>query len=39
DPEHDTTIERRQHGIPILPALVEEVRAVCTESGAPFLLA
>jgi LDH2 family malate/lactate/ureidoglycolate dehydrogenase len=39
DPEHDTTLERRQHGIPILPALVEEVRAVCTESGAPFLLA
>ncbi|SHK50141.1 Malate/lactate/ureidoglycolate dehydrogenase, LDH2 family [Roseomonas rosea] len=38
DPEHDTTIERRQHGIPILPALVEEVRAVCTECGAPFLL-
>ncbi|WP_424139792.1 Ldh family oxidoreductase [Roseomonas chloroacetimidivorans] len=38
DPEHDTTVQRRQDGIPMTGTLVEEVRAVCTESGAPFIL-
>ncbi|MFC3123738.1 Ldh family oxidoreductase [Pseudoroseomonas globiformis] len=38
DPEHDAVHRRRRTGIPLLPALVEEIRAVCSESGAPFLL-
>ena len=38
DPEHDMTIRRRQEGIPMVPTLVEEVRGVCAESGAVFLL-
>lgn len=39
DPEHDETVRRRQEGIPMVPTLVEEVRRVCAESGAAFLLA
>ncbi len=38
DPEHDTTAERRRAGIPMVPALFEEVRSVCHKSGAAFLL-
>ncbi|MCR0985655.1 Ldh family oxidoreductase [Roseomonas populi] len=38
DPEHDTTVERGRDGIPMVQTLVEEVRAVCEESGAAFLL-
>jgi LDH2 family malate/lactate/ureidoglycolate dehydrogenase len=39
DPEHDSTALRRREGIPMVATLVEEVRNVCAESGAPFLLA
>jgi LDH2 family malate/lactate/ureidoglycolate dehydrogenase len=38
DPEHETTEQRQRDGIPIVQTLVEEVRAVCAESGAKFLL-
>lgn len=38
DPEHDTTVERQRDGIPMVQTLVEEVRAVCEESGAAFIL-
>ncbi|MBP0446382.1 Ldh family oxidoreductase [Roseomonas sp. SSH11] len=38
DPEHDTFIQRQRDGIPMMPTLVEEVRAVCEESGAGFIL-
>jgi LDH2 family malate/lactate/ureidoglycolate dehydrogenase len=38
DPEHDTTEMRRRDGIPMVRTLVEEVRAVCAESRAPFIL-
>ncbi|MBI0534798.1 Ldh family oxidoreductase [Roseomonas sp. KE2513] len=38
DPEHDMTIRRQREGIPLVPTLVEEVRGVCAESGAAFLL-
>jgi LDH2 family malate/lactate/ureidoglycolate dehydrogenase len=38
DPEHDTTEQRRRDGIPIVHTLVEEVRTVCEESRAKFLL-
>ncbi|HEY8611247.1 MAG TPA: Ldh family oxidoreductase [Roseomonas sp.] len=38
DPEHDSFEQRRREGIPMVQTLVEEVRAVCTESGAAFLL-
>ena len=37
DPEHDETVRRREEGIPMVRTLVEEVRAVCAESGAAFL--
>jgi LDH2 family malate/lactate/ureidoglycolate dehydrogenase len=39
DPEHDSVARRRRDGIPVVSTLVEEVRAVCADSGAPFLLA
>lgn len=39
DPEHDSIAHRRREGIPMVATLVEEVRVVCAESGAPFLLA
>ena len=38
DPEHDTVDQRRRTGIPMVQTLVDEVRAVCRESGAAFLL-
>ncbi|WP_043835138.1 Ldh family oxidoreductase [Muricoccus aerilatus] len=38
DPEHDETVRRREGGIPMVPTLVEEVRGVCAESGAAFIL-
>lgn len=38
DPEHDSVARRRRDGIPIVDTLMAEVRAVCAESGAPFLL-
>ena len=38
DPEHDTFLQRRRDGIPMVQTLVDEVRAVCEESGAVFLL-
>ena len=38
DPEHDETVRRRESGIPMVPTLVEEVRGVCKETGAAFLL-
>jgi len=38
DPEHDTTAARRRDGIPMVPALVEEVRGVCAECGVAFSL-
>ncbi len=38
DPEHDAVEQRRRDGIPIVQTLLDEVRAVCAESGAAFLL-
>ncbi|MBR0668923.1 Ldh family oxidoreductase [Roseomonas hellenica] len=38
DPEHAALERRRAAGIPLVPTLVEEVRAVCAQCGAPFLL-
>ncbi len=38
DPEHDTFERRRNEGIPLLHTLMDEVRAVCLESGVAFLL-
>lgn len=38
DPEHDTFLQRRRDGIPMVQTLVDEVRAVCAESGARFLI-
>ena len=38
DPEHDIVEQRRRSGIPIVQTLVEEVRTVCAQSGAMFLL-
>jgi LDH2 family malate/lactate/ureidoglycolate dehydrogenase len=38
DPEHDTFVQRRRDGIPMVQTLVDEVRAVCAESDAEFLL-
>lgn len=39
DPEHDMSAHRRRDGIPIVQTLVDEIRAVCADSGAPFILA
>ncbi len=38
DPEHDMVSQRREGGIPMVQTLVDEVRLVCKESGAAFLL-
>ena len=38
DPEHEAEARRRAEGIPMVPPLVEEVRAVTAASGVPFLL-
>jgi LDH2 family malate/lactate/ureidoglycolate dehydrogenase len=38
DPEYAAFAERSLRGIPMTPTLLEEVREVCRESGAPFLL-
>ena len=38
DPEHAMVAQRRRDGIPMVRTLVEEVRAVCSGSGAAFLL-
>ena len=38
DPEHDMVLARRRDGIPMVQTLVDEVRLVCSESGAAFLL-
>ena len=38
DPEHDSVDRRRRDGIPMVQTLVDEVRTVCTQSGADFLL-
>jgi LDH2 family malate/lactate/ureidoglycolate dehydrogenase len=38
DPEHDAILRRGREGIPLVPVLVEEIRRVCAEAGAPFLL-
>ncbi len=38
DPEHDTVAQRRRDGIPMVQTLVDEVRVVCSDSKAAFLL-
>ena len=38
DPEHESLAQRQAEGIPMVPALVEEVRGVVERSGVPFLL-
>ena len=38
DPEHDMVDRRRDGGIPLVRTLLDEVRLVCSESGAAFLL-
>ena len=38
DPEHDMVSRRRDGGIPMVQTLVDEVRLVCSDSGAAFLL-
>ncbi len=38
DPEHEASARRRVEGIPMLPALVQEIRDVAERSGVPFLL-
>lgn len=37
DPEHDMVGQRRKNGILMVQTLVDEVRLVCSESGATFL--
>ncbi|MHA1566315.1 MAG: Ldh family oxidoreductase [Alphaproteobacteria bacterium] len=38
DPEHESLVRRLAEGIPMLPALVGEVRDVCERAKVPFLL-
>ncbi len=38
DPEHESLARRLAEGIPMLPALVDEVRGVAERSTVPFLL-
>jgi LDH2 family malate/lactate/ureidoglycolate dehydrogenase len=38
DPEYAASEERRVAGVPLTRAVVEDIRLVCRESGAPFLL-
>jgi LDH2 family malate/lactate/ureidoglycolate dehydrogenase len=38
DPEAAIREERLRDGVPIPPALAEQLRAVCERCGAPFLL-
>ncbi|HLW28461.1 MAG TPA: Ldh family oxidoreductase [Kiloniellales bacterium] len=39
DPEHRRAEERQKNGIPLPSALVERLREIASEAGAPFLLA
>jgi L-2-hydroxycarboxylate dehydrogenase (NAD+) len=39
EPEWECERHRRQHGIPLAPALVRQLREVAAESGVPFSLA
>jgi LDH2 family malate/lactate/ureidoglycolate dehydrogenase len=39
DPEMATRRERLAHGIPVPPDLLEQLRAVATSAGVPFVLA
>jgi LDH2 family malate/lactate/ureidoglycolate dehydrogenase len=38
DPERAAHAERSRNGIPLSRAVIEDIRAVCHGSGAPFLL-
>ena len=38
DPEHEETERRRRDGIPIPPMLADQLRAICAECGADYLL-
>jgi LDH2 family malate/lactate/ureidoglycolate dehydrogenase len=38
EPEALSRVERLRTGIPMPPALVEKIRAICERAGAPFLL-
>lgn len=36
DPERAAESERRAHGIPLVPAVIEDLRAVARDTGVPF---
>ena len=38
DPEYQAASDRLENGIPLARMVIEDIRAVCTETGAPFLL-
>ena len=36
DPERRAECERREHGVPLVPAVIEELRDISTKTGIPF---
>jgi len=36
DPEREAEIERREHGVPLVSAVIEDLRAVARETGVKF---
>jgi LDH2 family malate/lactate/ureidoglycolate dehydrogenase len=36
DPEREAEADRRAHGIPLVPAVIADLRALARETGAPF---
>jgi len=38
DPEYLAASDRLENGIPLARMVIEDIRAICNETGAPFLL-